>query len=116
MIRFSHVRVGCALIALGCVAWGAELPLASYKSPTYPPLARLARIAGTVVLEFEVDAERGASVVLVSGHPLLAPSAKENLLLRANGNTRFPKPKREGWLRGFSLLKCRDFAATTAGA
>ena len=64
------------------MAWGAELPLASYKSPTYPPLARLARIAGTtVVLEFEVDAERGASaVVLVSGHPLLAPSAKENLL------------------------------------
>ncbi len=81
MIRFSHYRVVCALIALGCGARGAELELASYKSPTYPTLARLARIAGTVVLEFEVNAERAASaVVLVSGHPLLAPSAKENLL------------------------------------
>lgn len=81
LIGFSHFRYVCALIALGSVARGAELRLASYKSPTYPSLARQARIAGTVVLEFEVNAERGPSAVeLVSGHPLLAASAKDNLL------------------------------------
>jgi TonB family protein len=47
-------------------------------SPTYPPLARQARIQGTVVLQAQIskfgDIE---NLQLVSGHPMLAPAAIE---------------------------------------
>ncbi|HYG98298.1 MAG TPA: TonB family protein [Terriglobales bacterium] len=46
--------------------------------PTYPPLARQARIQGSVVLQ-AVIAKNGAieNLHLVSGHPMLAPAAIE---------------------------------------
>ncbi|MEO7649185.1 MAG: energy transducer TonB [Bryobacteraceae bacterium] len=46
--------------------------------PTYPPLARQARISGTVRLE-AIISKGGAiqNLRLVAGHPLLAPSAVE---------------------------------------
>ncbi len=46
--------------------------------PTYPPLARQARIQGTVVLR-AVIAKDGSieNLTLVSGHPMLAPAAIE---------------------------------------
>ncbi len=46
--------------------------------PTYPPLARQARIAGTVVLQAVISKDgtiQGLHVV--SGHPMLAPAAVE---------------------------------------
>jgi TonB family protein len=47
-------------------------------APTYPPLARQARIQGMVVLEIVIDKSGGVqNVQKVSGHPLLAPSAIE---------------------------------------
>lgn len=45
-------------------------------APVYPPLARQARIQGTVVLRIVIDKEGAVSnLQLLSGHPMLAPAA-----------------------------------------
>jgi len=47
-------------------------------TPVYPPLARQARIQGTVVLRIVIDKEGAVrDPQLVSGHPMLAPAAIE---------------------------------------
>src|SRR3954469_4180864 len=47
-------------------------------NPTYPPLARQARIQGQVVLQAEISKDGSiANLRLVSGHPMLAPAAIE---------------------------------------
>src|SRR5262250_1857465 len=47
-------------------------------NPTYPPLARQARIQGTVVLQAEISKNGDIeNLRLVSGHPMLAPAAIE---------------------------------------
>lgn len=44
--------------------------------PSYPPLARQARIQGTVVLQAEISKEGAIqNLRLISGHPMLAPAA-----------------------------------------
>jgi protein TonB len=46
--------------------------------PTYPPLARQARIQGTVVLQAQISKTGDIeNLTLVSGHPMLAPAAIE---------------------------------------
>jgi protein TonB len=46
--------------------------------PTYPPLARSARIQGTVVLQAMISkAGTIENLRLLSGHPMLAPAAIE---------------------------------------
>jgi len=46
--------------------------------PTYPPLARQARIQGTVVLQAEISKDGAIqNLQLISGHPMLAPAAIE---------------------------------------
>ena len=46
--------------------------------PHYPPLARLARIQGTVVFKVEIDPNGNTmNFTLVSGHPLLRESVKD---------------------------------------
>src|SRR5215468_6256920 len=46
--------------------------------PTYPPLARQARIQGTVVLQAQISKSGDIeNLQLVSGHPMLAPAAIE---------------------------------------
>lgn len=46
--------------------------------PNYPPLARQARIQGQVVLQAEISREGTIqNLQLISGHPMLAPSAIE---------------------------------------
>jgi TonB family protein len=52
--------------------------LVSRVQPIYPPVARNARITGTVVLKAQIS-ETGAvvSLSLISGHPLLAPAAMD---------------------------------------
>jgi TonB family protein len=49
----------------------------TFVSPQYPPLARQARIQGTVTLRLNIDQAAGgvSAVTLVSGHPLLRDSA-----------------------------------------
>jgi len=47
-------------------------------TPTYPPLARQARIQGQVVLQAEISKEGTIqNLQLISGHPMLAPAAIE---------------------------------------
>jgi periplasmic protein TonB len=49
-----------------------------YVQPTYPPLARQARIQGTVVLQAEISKSGDIeNLRLISGHPMLAPAAIE---------------------------------------
>jgi protein TonB len=46
--------------------------------PNYPPLARQARIQGSVVLQAEISKDGAIeNLRLMSGHPMLAPSAIE---------------------------------------
>jgi protein TonB len=52
--------------------------IVTQTKPNYPPLARQARIQGTVVLHAIIDKEgKVAQVEVVSGHPLLVQSALE---------------------------------------
>ncbi len=45
---------------------------------TYPRVGQLARVEGVVKLAL-IPNETGQEVTLISGHPILAPQAKENL-------------------------------------
>ena len=46
--------------------------------PSYPPLARQARIQGMVVLQAQISKEGNIqNLQLISGHPMLAPAAIE---------------------------------------
>jgi len=46
--------------------------------PAYPPLARQARIQGTVILQAQISKEGNIeNLQLISGHPMLAPAAIE---------------------------------------
>ena len=52
--------------------------LDSESEPSYPPLARQARISGTVVLRAVISKDGSIeNLSLVSGHPMLAPAAIE---------------------------------------
>src|ERR1700690_3244686 len=47
-------------------------------NPTYPPLARQARIFGSVILQAEISKDGTIqNLQLISGHPMLAPAAIE---------------------------------------
>ncbi len=61
------------------VSMGVQAGLLIRKvQPAYPPLARQARIQGTVLLQAEIS-KNGTieNLRLISGHPMLAPSAIE---------------------------------------
>ena len=56
----------------------SEGDLVSKVLPTYPPLARTARIQGTVVLQAMISKQGTIeNLRLLSGHPMLAPAAIE---------------------------------------
>jgi protein TonB len=49
-----------------------------FQQPSYPALARQARIQGTVVLRAVIGKDGSIeNLTLVSGHPMLAPAAIE---------------------------------------
>jgi hypothetical protein len=50
-----------------------------HADPTYPPLARQTRISGDVHLEITTDGESVVSVAAIDGHPILRPSAEDNV-------------------------------------
>jgi TonB family protein len=58
-----------------------EPTLAAVTMPTYPPLARQARIAGVVKLTFVLSGNAGepTNVEVISGHPMLKDAAIENV-------------------------------------
>jgi TonB family protein len=58
-----------------------------FVRPEYPPLARLARIEGVVVITFQVDADGGVTEAqFESGHPMLRPT-----VTNAVSGWKFPK-------------------------
>src|SRR5438477_3079618 len=61
------------------VSQGVSQGLLIHKvQPAYPPLARQARIQGSVVLQAEISKDGNIQDLrLISGHPMLAPSAIE---------------------------------------
>jgi protein TonB len=61
------------------ISQGVSKGLLTYRiEPTYPPLARQARIQGVVVLTAVIDKDGNIqNLQVVSGHPLLAPAAIE---------------------------------------
>jgi hypothetical protein len=47
--------------------------------PLYPPLARAAKVQGTVILTVLVEGGKVQATKLVSGHPMLSQAAQSNL-------------------------------------
>lgn len=67
-------------LAFALLAMAAEPQLIHYATPGYPPLARQARIMGTVELEYSIDpAGKTTNVQVISGHPLLVQASASNL-------------------------------------
>jgi TonB family protein len=71
------------LLAITATAFGQRMPepqLYSAGLPTYPPLARAARIQGEVKVEFVLNQSgEPVSVSVISGHPMLRGAAEENV-------------------------------------
>jgi TonB family protein len=82
MKRYLGAFVFMTLLA--CLAAGAqtdEPELFSANIPVYPPLARQARVYGSVTVAFTLPANSGepTDVQAVSGHPILKSAAVENI-------------------------------------
>jgi TonB family protein len=72
----------CFVAAVCIVVTAQTEPVLTAASiPRYPPLARQARIEGTVKLTFTLSANAGepTNVEAVSGHPILKGAAVENV-------------------------------------
>lgn len=68
-VRPTRVRISSSMM---------EGLVVSKVPPTYPPLARQARIQGSVILRVHINKSGDVeSMQLVSGHPMLAPAAME---------------------------------------
>jgi hypothetical protein len=57
----------------------ATLTLTGASVPFYPPLARDARVQGTVIVDATTAGEAFGGIKVVSGHPLLSPAVIANL-------------------------------------
>jgi TonB family protein len=81
MKLYLGVLVFMVAVCLGMEAQTDEPLLLSANIPFYPPLARQARVYGTVKVAFTLPANAGepANVEAVSGHPLLKSAALENV-------------------------------------
>jgi len=75
------VTVACLLAFCIAMAAQSEPTLVAVNMPTYPPLARQARIAGVVKLTFVLSGNAGepTNVEVISGHPMLKDAAIENV-------------------------------------
>lgn len=70
----------CALLLACSRVSGNWFPV-EFEAPAYPPLANQARIAGTVKLKLKLSPDGHViGTEVFSGHPLLAPAARENIL------------------------------------
>src|SRR5215472_2043186 len=77
------IKLLCFLIVVHCITAAAqtEPKLVTLNMPTYPALARQARVKGVVKLTFVLPGNSGepATVEAVSGHPLLNGAAIESV-------------------------------------
>ena len=77
----QRIAVGPTSHSVRIGAQVAEANLISKVEPIYPPLARQARISGTVEFTIDIGADgKVQSLQLVRGHPLLVNAAKEAVL------------------------------------
>jgi len=83
---YRLITFGTALVAIVTLANSSNagemqpMPLVESASlPSYPMIARAARVSGTVVLEISTDGERASKIVVKSGPPMLVPAVKENV-------------------------------------
>src|SRR5690349_13499943 len=80
----SIVALHCALVCAAQGPVGSEskstgVVLVELSRPTYPPLAKTARITGDVILTLHVQADgKIGSIDVVSGHPMLKQVALES--------------------------------------
>jgi TonB family protein len=79
--RLELVVALTVAVCIGMAAQTDEPVLLSANIPFYPPLARQARVYGTVKVAFSLLANAGepANVEAVSGHPMLKSAAIENV-------------------------------------
>lgn len=77
---FLAVAAGSLTARQEAPALDEEISVASHEDISYPPVARLARIGGVVVVEVVLD-DRGtvAGARALSGHQLLRPAAVNNV-------------------------------------
>src|ERR1700722_18212641 len=69
-----------AVLRVGAQATPRELPeVIEHANPVYPPLARMARIGGSVQLRITTDGHAVSNVTTLEGHPLLVKAATENV-------------------------------------
>jgi protein TonB len=92
----------------------SEPTLVAVNMPTYPPLARQARIAGVVKLTFVLSGNAGepTNVEVISGHPMLKDAAIENVK-----TWKFTKHYAEGTYQTnvqISVLRCGRHTLGTA--
>ena len=73
--------ISCLFVFRIAMAAQSEPALLAVNMPTYPPLARQARIAGVVKLTFVLSGDAGepTNVEVISGHPMLKDAAIENV-------------------------------------
>ena len=91
MLKLWVLNFLVALASVAAAQTQSEPILKTPGQPTYPPLARQARIQGQVKLEFVVNQNgEPVSVTTISGHPMLAPAAEAEVWA-----WRFKMPKRD---------------------
>ena len=77
------ILLGTPFLFSQAIPWGVRVgsdymrgSLCKKVNPVYPPLARQARIQGTVVLQVRINKTGDVETIdLISGHPMLAPAA-----------------------------------------
>ena len=91
MLKLWVLNFLVALASVAAAQTQSEPVLKTPGQPTYPPLAKQARIQGQVKLEFVVNQNgEPVSVTTISGHPMLAPAAEAAIWA-----WRFQMPKNE---------------------
>ncbi len=70
----------CLAMFCGASERGSERAIVRMEVPVFPPLARTAQIQGEVVLDATISKEGNVlAVQRLSGHPMLAADASENV-------------------------------------
>lgn len=79
MVLVAAISVPCAAQTVANEASTPHIILRKLAAPTYPPLARQARIAGDVMLSLAIHADGNIeSVSTVNGHPMLLQAALDS--------------------------------------
>jgi outer membrane biosynthesis protein TonB len=81
-VKMMLLLVACCLVVSSTVAQkdAPALPtVTAFECPQYPSLAASNRLQGMVKLQVTTDGHQVVDVKLISGHPILAPTAYRNV-------------------------------------